>query len=696
MQKPQITITNTSCRSRTKQNLSMKIWKLILLLQGVLLVSIFTSCTTFDLDRYKSAILDSSGQKIQSLLTAKTINDFKCSNPDHYFLYAKLYIENIGFDRYSIILLDKALSEKNIFYTESYDLYFRELSKAASNFNDINKFISKYPCPPNLPYSDFIEYLKTGNNPQSISSISGQPDLSGVLLLSSVKNRSSWNLIKEYVFTYIASIYSNRTSTLPLDLKKLDLLSKSVNSHFIQLITDNLEGISVNRDTAVKALMESSTIEHGTFIRNLMINSNNKSSFEYASDVLKDTDSVYMYNWVIHNRPIKGHNGVKKEVEKLLSHYSENGTENYTLRGFELYNMRINSNESMKMIVDYNNDYPGLYHSYTILSGTLRDVLRNRTGRRFYNELSGIELTEFNIVRNTVIYNLLTLIYPNEEKWFEKLSSKYPLSYGSLRNGLSEIEKNISRDNSKIPKLSGTAKISSDKLNYYIAWDMKSDVFNFKPETESNEETAYLYSIIRDLLYKNEDYYRAVAMSKKIAEVLYGNVFSKMDIETFYHLYPLHYKDIVMKYSEEYKVDPALIFAVMREESHYHKSITSSAAAVGLMQIMPSTAQWLAPMVGINRNEIDLTNPDQNIKFGAYYLRFIMDRVNDINLVMAGYNAGHGRAIRWESSFRNLNKYEGYEHIPFEETRHYIRKVYQSYEAYSFLLNNKSSLAFAE
>ena len=162
-----------------------------------------------------------------------------------------------------------------------------------------------------------------------------------------------------------------------------------------------------------------------------------------------------------------------------------------------------------------------------------------------------------------------------------------------------------------------------------------------------------------------------------------------MDFETFNNLYPLHYKDIVLKYSKEYGVDPAIVFAIMREESHYDKNIRSPVNAVGLMQIMPSTADWLSPHVGIKRSEIDLTNPDQNIKFGVYYIKFIMNRVYDTELIMAGYNAGHGRAIRWENEYKRLSKYEKYEYIPFEETRHYIRKVSQSYMAYKHILNEK-------
>ncbi|MBQ2125363.1 MAG: transglycosylase SLT domain-containing protein, partial [Spirochaetales bacterium] len=125
---------------------------------------------------------------------------------------------------------------------------------------------------------------------------------------------------------------------------------------------------------------------------------------------------------------------------------------------------------------------------------------------------------------------------------------------------------------------------------------------------------------------------------------------------------------------------------IMREESRYKADIKSSASAVGLMQVMPATARWLAPKLNIKQREIDLTNADQNIHFGVYFLSYLQTLVSDKELIAAGYNAGQGRAKRWKYEYKKYPSKTRYEMLPIEETRHYIRKVMQSYYVYSYLL----------
>ena len=135
------------------------------------------------------------------------------------------------------------------------------------------------------------------------------------------------------------------------------------------------------------------------------------------------------------------------------------------------------------------------------------------------------------------------------------------------------------------------------------------------------------------------------------------------------------------------KIGLALVWAIMREESRYKANIISSADAVGLMQVMPATARWLAPKIGIRLKDIDLTNADQNIHFGVYFLSYLQTLVKDKELIAAGYNAGQGRAKRWQHQYKKYPGKTRYEMLPIEETRHYIRKVMQSYYVYSYLLS---------
>ena len=121
------------------------------------------------------------------------------------------------------------------------------------------------------------------------------------------------------------------------------------------------------------------------------------------------------------------------------------------------------------------------------------------------------------------------------------------------------------------------------------------------------------------------------------------------------------YDSIILKYSKKYNVDPLLIKAVIAVESSYNPKIVSHAGARGLMQLMPDTAKRF--------NVSDSFDPDQNIRGGTKYLRFLHKRFNgDIKLILAGYNAGEGA----------VQKYNGVP--PYKETIKYIPKVLKAYK----------------
>lgn len=117
------------------------------------------------------------------------------------------------------------------------------------------------------------------------------------------------------------------------------------------------------------------------------------------------------------------------------------------------------------------------------------------------------------------------------------------------------------------------------------------------------------------------------------------------------------YAAIVDVKSEKYKVIPELIHAVIEAESAYNPKAISHAGAVGLMQLMPATAERF----GVT----DRTNPTQNIDGGVRYLRFLLDYFdNDLKLAIAGYNAGEGAVLKY-----------GRKIPPYRETRNYVAKV---------------------
>lgn len=153
------------------------------------------------------------------------------------------------------------------------------------------------------------------------------------------------------------------------------------------------------------------------------------------------------------------------------------------------------------------------------------------------------------------------------------------------------------------------------------------------------------------------------------------------------------FREQASAYAREYRLDEAWIYGVIRQESRFAVEARSGTGAMGLMQLMPDTARWIARKLGLHHFKAhDAHNADTNIKFGAYYLRALMDDLdNQAVLVTAAYNAGPRRAQRW----RDERAMEGsiyIETIPFNETREYVKKVMSNAMFYAVRFGKPSSL----
>jgi len=140
---------------------------------------------------------------------------------------------------------------------------------------------------------------------------------------------------------------------------------------------------------------------------------------------------------------------------------------------------------------------------------------------------------------------------------------------------------------------------------------------------------------------------------------------------------PLRHDDIIRQQAADKGLDPALIAGVIFTESRFRDQ-TSHAGAKGLMQILPSTADDIARKSGGTAFvERDLANPQVNIAYGSYYLRYLLRRYggNEV-LAIAAYNAGEGRVDQWIFEARHRGEeFDHARHIPFPETRHYVQQV---------------------
>jgi soluble lytic murein transglycosylase len=149
-------------------------------------------------------------------------------------------------------------------------------------------------------------------------------------------------------------------------------------------------------------------------------------------------------------------------------------------------------------------------------------------------------------------------------------------------------------------------------------------------------------------------------------------------------LYPIYYDDLVLQYAHEFNLDPLLVFSVIRQESLFESFAESSAAAQGLMQVVPPTGAEIAGELGWppNYSPRDLTRPYVSVRFGAYYLskqKRIFE--GDVYAALAGYNGGAGNSLRWrERSGGDPDVF--FSVISFDETKLYVRNIATNYAMY--------------
>jgi len=139
--------------------------------------------------------------------------------------------------------------------------------------------------------------------------------------------------------------------------------------------------------------------------------------------------------------------------------------------------------------------------------------------------------------------------------------------------------------------------------------------------------------------------------------------------------YPLRYEQIVRAHARNYRLDPALLAGVIYTESKFEASARSDAGAIGLMQLLPETAKGIAVRTGGGRFvPADLYDPEINVRYGAWYLRHLLDKYRDERTALAAYHAGQANVDRWRA--RGVG-------IQFAQTRYYVDKVERVKRIYS-------------
>ncbi len=154
--------------------------------------------------------------------------------------------------------------------------------------------------------------------------------------------------------------------------------------------------------------------------------------------------------------------------------------------------------------------------------------------------------------------------------------------------------------------------------------------------------------------------------------------------------YPVAYTEYISQYAAEYELDPYLVQSIMRCESSNNPQAISKVGAIGLMQIMPDTGEWIGHKIDPElAYSLDmLEDPATNIEYGCWYLNFLSNRFDgDTKEIIAAYNAGHGSVEKWLDDPR-FSENGTLTTIPFEDTARYYDNVMLAYENYTTLYPN--------
>ena len=141
--------------------------------------------------------------------------------------------------------------------------------------------------------------------------------------------------------------------------------------------------------------------------------------------------------------------------------------------------------------------------------------------------------------------------------------------------------------------------------------------------------------------------------------------------------YPLKYSAEIKAQAKENEISAPLVASIIYAESCFQKNATSNKGAVGLMQIMPQTAEWIASE--LNTAGYNLFDEKTNIAFGCYYLKYLHEKFDSEIEVLCAYNAGESKTREWQTQLGKITQ----ENIPFAETKNYVKKVFDAKKYYS-------------
>jgi soluble lytic murein transglycosylase len=651
----------------------------------------------------KTEIIQSKGKDLKNILIKYNVTSpeqIVFDDPDYYYIFAKLYDNNIANDNFTNYLIEKAVNSDNIFKEDALDFQIKLYIKN-NNILSLKYLIKNNESILNKNYKDF---LISFNNSQNIDDIADFPSIKDFFpLVHNIVNKNFISFNKpenqKKVIKYLIKTFSKEKEISPEYLNYInDFIVLSKNNPFFEIFYSIYAKTNlISKDTISKAINISDTNEEFNFIKKYCSNIKEKRYFYDCISKIADKNKYTLYYYATEKTYFYGTKKAQSDLEYFLKKYPERDEFFYNIKSKILYNNYAFETKWIAEVVDFSNDFPNSYNGKSLLNWAFRSAIYQNKQSLLLPFIDKINFNQMDTTdKSTFYYLLYDIDKKNKDKWKNILKTECPFSYANLTLNKPEFfsDKEQQVQNVKEEE-SVDLKRNIKKVTYLLDFGLTDEAIEIKNNIAAKNEKAGILDIFYNFYIKKEDYYDAMKYQFQIAEIKYGDNLSGIDSEDLKKLFPSFYKEYILKYAETYNIDPALAFAVMREESLFNKDIVSHANAIGLMQIMPSTGRFIAQKNNIE--SYDLTNPEDNIHMGIYYLKYLSEKNKDYPLILASYNAGPGRIKQWKNMYKKFPKNIMYELIPIEESRGYIKKVMRSYYIYKYFLtedeNNEKQLA---
>lgn len=156
--------------------------------------------------------------------------------------------------------------------------------------------------------------------------------------------------------------------------------------------------------------------------------------------------------------------------------------------------------------------------------------------------------------------------------------------------------------------------------------------------------------------------------------------------------YPIKYEKIIDQVCGENNVDKSLVLAIIKTESGFDVNAISKKKALGLMQVIPETIQYISQKYSVEVGINDIFDPEVNIEIGTLYIKNLIERFGSTDRAILAYNAGPSVVKKWiENGIEDVYDDE-YKWVPYEETRNYIKRVHKARKGYQFLIEHNISV----